>query len=468
MTALAASIQSIIKTRLPIVALPDVPPKIDEAYRQVKQKLGEGQPVQFLTAKESEYWVDLAHTTVSQGSWDNLKSRDMKNIGLCLWYGENPLAADENFLKTFFKACESRIKKSLCRALIWVYLHNYEDNRPGIALLGEWLSKVVNQWDWLWADRQRELSLFNGHAATRSIASMVMSGKENVADILESRGLAGALQSGGMASAAFSEMLRQYRENAGLYDAGEIVSRLKRLLEWAALEGQKFSYPKLKTFFIESLLLPWAGRNPEDKIINMTQSFLLDSFGDPRLGGASWKSVDENAMRVVRGWLVKRALAQFLDVVDELALDHQWKYRRAFWMAYYNKGVISDAWVAFASNGATKAQQIARRHEDNSWLSFGNLYGSGDPNHAVLILRIGNLTIADFSHNGKCRLWDSRNERAPKPYEKNYDRSDLVNSRAESEHIHSNSPGYLWQGRVASEINNVTGIKTIQRDYAPR
>lgn len=468
MTALAESLQNILGTKLPMVALPDVPPKIDAAYQIIKKKLGEGQPVEPLTAQESEYWIDLARATVSTGSWNDLKSREIKNISLCLWHGENALATDENFLLSFLKACESRIKKSLCRALIWVYLYNYERNKPGVALLGEWLTGVVGQWDWLWSDRNKDLFLFDGHEAARSIGNAIMTSKGDVSDVLESLGLTGALQSGGMSSAALSETLKNYRENARLYDAGETVSRLKRILDWADLKEKEFAYPKLKTLFIESLLLPWVGGNPEEKIINTTQSFLLDIFGDPRLGGASWNGVDENAMRVIRGWLVKRALAQFLDVVDELALDHQWKYRRAFWMAYYNKGVISDAWVAFASNGATKAQQIARRHEDNSWLSFGNLYGSGDPNHAVLILRIGNLTIADFSHNGKCRLWDSRNERAPKPYAKHYDRSDLVNSKAESEYIHSNSPNYLWQGRVASEINNITGVKTIQRDYMPR
>lgn len=468
MTALAMSLQDIIMTKLPIVALPDVPPKIDEAYRFVKQKLGDGPPVQLLTPRESEHWVELGRKIFLSNSWGSLKTHDKKNIGLCLWYSDEPLAADESFLEAFLVACQSNIKKSLCRALVWIYLHNYEYNKPGIRLLGDWLTQLVNQWDWSWADKQRELLLFSGPAAARSVSMFVMSHQGKPSDVLETCGLTGALQSGGMASSAFSEMLNIYVESASRYNDDETLAHLKRIMSWAALEGQKFSYPKLKTVFIESLLLPWIERNPGDEIINLTQGFLLDLFGDPRLGGASWKSVDEKAMRIIRGWLVKRALAQFLDVVDETAPDLQWKYRRAFWMAYYNKRVITDAWVAFASNGAKKAEQIARKNKDNSWLSFGNLYGAGDADHAVLILRMGDLIIADFSHNGKCRLWDTRNERAPKPYDKNYDRTDLINSRADSEYIHSNSSGYLWQGRVASEINNITGIKVSQREYTPR
>lgn len=467
MTTLVETVQDILRTRLPVIALPEIP-KMDEAYREAKQKLGEGSPITLPTTQESEYWVNLAKKIALQESWNDLKPREIKNIVLCLWYGDSPLAGDEHFLKSFLKVCEARIKKSLCRALIWVYLYNYELNRPGIVLLGQWLTKTVGHYDWLWADRHRELSLFGGHQASRAIADTVMSGHENVSTVLESYGLGGTLQSGGMASAAFLEALKSYSEKAKSNHAEKIVLRLNRILEWARLDGRSFSYPKLKTLFIESLLLPWINVTPDDKIVNTTQSFLLDCFGDPRFGGASWKGVDENAMRVIRGWLVKRALAQFLDVVDELALDHQWIYRRAFWMAYYNKGVISDAWVAFAANGAYKAQQIARRNKDNSWLSFGTLRGAGDTNHAILILRIGDLIIADFSHNGKCRIWTAGNRDAPKPYEPHYNRSDLVNYSSNYEFIHSGSPNYLWQGHVASAIHNVTGIIMMARDFIPR
>lgn len=58
MTAFAASLQSIIKAKHSVVVLPDVPPKIDEAYKLVKRKLGEGQPIQLPTVQESEYWVE--------------------------------------------------------------------------------------------------------------------------------------------------------------------------------------------------------------------------------------------------------------------------------------------------------------------------------------------------------------------------------------------------------------------------
>jgi hypothetical protein len=465
MPILFEAIQSAQQFRPRKVALPEIP-EMDKAYQQVRQTLGEGRPPR--TPQEPEYWVKMAWEAFANESWQTLNNRDLKNISLCLWIGDNSLSEEESFLKSFLKVCETQAKKSLCRALIWVYLHNYKKGNPGINLLGKWLAKIVGQWDWPWTDRHLEFSLFHGHEGANSIANAIFDSNENVKSLLESIGIKGSLQSGGMISSALALALEQYQKNSTDYNSNKLEIRLERILQWARLGKQHFSYPKLKTLFIESLLLPWANKTPEETISNQTQSFLLDSFDDPRLSGASWIGVNENAMQIIRRWLVKRALAQFLDVVDKLALDSQWKYRRAFWMAYYNKGVINDAWVAFAINGASKSRYIARQHNDNSWLSFGSLVGTGDKDHAVLILRIGDLIIADFSHNGKCRFWYSNNKHAPKAYNKNYERYQLFNNNADFEYIHYSSQSYLWQTRVASQIKNVTGIQMVQRDFTPR
>lgn len=128
--------------------------------------------------------------------------------------------------------------------------------------------------------------------------------------------------------------------------------------------------------------------------------------------------------------------------------------------------VISDAWVAFAANGEIEVRRIARKTKDESWLSMGKLTGAGDPDHAVLILRIGDLMIADFSHNGKCRIWKSRNIHVPKPYQHQYARSSLMDSSADWDFIHYSSDRYHWQAEVADRIRQQTGCSVSQRDYS--
>lgn len=468
MSALVESIQSILRERnfgIPAVNTLDQP-MLHKSYLSVRKKLGEGSPVE--PPPEPDFWINLAHKAIEDNSWQNLKRHELRNIGLCLSHGQSPLIENDRFLDRFLSECKNQNRKSLCRALIWAYLFNYTKNNSGLLNLGKWLSSSVNEWDWHWADRQKNLKLLGNDSAPSYIAEAVLKINQNVSEILDSCGIGGNLQSGGMAHAAFEEALTKFSILAKRNEAGQVIAPLQRILEWAILDDSKFSYPRLRDFFVNSLLEPWENNTPEQEVRTQIQSFLIEHFGDPRLGGANWLGVSNSAQRVIRSWLVERALAQFLDVVDELALDHQWKYRRAFWMAYYKRDVISDAWVAFAANGAIKARQIAKRQDDVSWLSFGQLQGQGDSSHAVLILRIGDLTIADFSHNGKCRIWNAHNNHAPKPYEKYYDRSDLMHAKANSEYIHSHSERATWQRNVAGEISSKAGVSLAQKDYMPK
>src|SRR5690606_16101213 len=90
---------------------------------------------------------------------------------------------------------------------------------------------------------------------------------------------------------------------------------------------------------------------------------------------------------IVRGWLTEQSLRQFLDIVDQTAVERMWKYRRAFWEAVYDGGLISEAWVAFGPLGA----RLARRAYGPD-ASFARLETDGkqvEQGHAVLLLKVG-------------------------------------------------------------------------------
>ena len=469
MTAFVNTIQEILRDQSRNLGhlslhLPQTP-AINEAYILIRKKLGAGKPIEPLNPQEAKFWISKAHEVAMENTWNNLSHNELKNIAKCLCDGERPLATDGIFMEAFLQTCDSRIRKSLCRVLIWVYLYSYGKNWVGVPQLGKWLGITVQKWDWQWADRQNEIGIFDGPLAPSRIATEVFNGHKVVGEQLDAYIEYKGLRTGGLIYAAFAEAANKFRNSAAEEDQGKVLAWLERFLDWACLDNNSFVYQRLKTQFIESLLLPWEDNAPTDVIKAKTQSFLVDCFGDPRLGGANWNGVNESAQRVIRGWLVERALEQFLDVVDELALDHQWKYRRAFWMAYHKKNVISDAWVAFASNGAAKARQIAKRSNDKSWLSFADLRSTGDPNHAVLILRIGDLLIADFSHMGKWRVWDWSSINAPKPYEQSYDRDSFINTVKEGPH-HGSANG-TWQHIVSEIVAEKTGVVITKRNYMP-
>ena len=444
-------------------SLPTVPPKLEKACAQVIQILGLPSTDIPLPENESERWRKEALRRFEEDDWDGVNPAELKKIARCLWDGEEKLGEVEKFMQAFLDACAVKVKRSLGLMLISLYLRYYSPDGAGIRILGKWLKDRVTDWAWgqVWRERQDAFSIFSP-GSPDVIAEAVLTSKQSPLDCLASMGISGNLLSMGLSLAAFNAGCRRVR-GAASPDASLLI---KKILDWAIVGDGKFAFQKSKVIFIESLLAPWSEKIPNESVKNRIQGFLLDQFGDPRLphNGHNW-IIREDAKRVILRWLVKRSLDQFLDVVDNLALDHQWKYRRAFWTAYYKRDVISDAWVAFAAAGEAEVKRIARRIGDDSWLSIGKLTGSGDSNHAVLILRIGDLIIADFSHNGKCRIWKARGASAPKPYQHEYARLDLMNSSADWDFVHHSSDHYHWQAEVADKIRQQAGCSLSQRDY---
>jgi hypothetical protein len=161
--------------------------------------------------------------------------------------------------------------------------------------------------------------------------------------------------------------------------------------------------------------------------------------------------------------MAQATLEQFLKVVDRVAAAHQWEYRRAFWNAYIEKGWVSNAWVAFASNGAAVARQIAAESGDNLMRRFASL-GGASSDQAVLLLQIGDLFVADWSHNGKLRIWRRGNVNSPKFDEPAYIAADL---RSGSDFDIAHLPPDGWQSRAESYIRRFTGLRLSPIEFMP-
>ena len=172
--------------------------------------------------------------------------------------------------------------------------------------------------------------------------------------------------------------------------------------------------------------------------------------------------MNNDAKSVMRRWLTKASLEQFLDVVDRTAQSHMWAARRKFWFAYYENKFMVEAWVAFAADGARLARELAKERDNPAIKNFGTLNRSAGvvKEHAVLIMKIGDLVVADWSHNGKCHIWLPEDENAPKLYKRSYDRDELIcGSSWDKKHLGA------WQLEVHAYIQHNTGIRMMTMDY---
>jgi len=87
-----------------------------------------------------------------------------------------------------------------------------------------------------------------------------------------------------------------------------------------------------------------------------------------------------------------------------------------------------------------------------------------------LLMKIGGLTIAEWSHNGACRIWapNVSKEQYSIPifyiFKKPYHAQQLKGISDEWIR-HSSSQKYLWQKKVAHIIHQYTNIKITQIEY---
>ncbi|NLH82867.1 MAG: hypothetical protein GX458_18785, partial [Phyllobacteriaceae bacterium] len=175
--------------------------------------------------------------------------------------------------------------------------------------------------------------------------------------------------------------------------------------------------------------------------------------------------------QIARRWLTELTLRQFLDVVDRVAAENQWKYRRAFWNALWEKDAVDAAWVIFESHGAHEARRMFGEE-----IEFGRFDGPVQPGHAVLLMKIGRLTVAEWSHASPCTVWDAaRDEHGPPLYRALYPPETLKKPHlaATSEDdlagrgvfYHRGSASYAWQERIADFLRRHARVNLTRNSY---
>lgn len=235
-------------------------------------------------------------------------------------------------------------------------------------------------------------------------------------------------------------------------------------------------YGLLRTKLIDALLLPFMHSPPNKSIKHKIKHFLLSTYGDPRItGGKQWHGVGRNAHRVILSWLVEDVLEDFFKLFsyvaerDSKVMNH-WKYREPFWRAYLAKGHIKEAWIAFGN----KMDKAALNQMSLSAENYGRFVDQTglDHNHAALIMRIDDLIVTDWNHNGKYSVWkdgetDSKYP-APEPYQKVYLSKAQLHLGSELSGNHMSSSSGSWQKKLSDGIQQLSGsdIRITKQDYS--
>lgn len=174
---------------------------------------------------------------------------------------------------------------------------------------------------------------------------------------------------------------------------------------------------------IDALVLPLADERGSG-IREDVEKFLIGTFGDPRVSPAEWAGVSDRALEIVYRWMTSKSLKIFFDIIDRFEDSHMWEPRRRFWTGIDEREWIDDAWVVLNDNGADIARDLARDHEDKAFLSHGNLnFHEGEK--CFFIMKVGDLTIVEGTHNFSVRIFDPDADNAPRLRSKFYERNEI-------------------------------------------
>lgn len=446
--------------RDPRVAISVLPlgtaPRVEKTAAAISDRLSKlGAP----KALDLDELAGKLRTIADTGDWSPISERDLRHAALCIW--EKPAVIDnERFRDAYFSALSAISSRVATKLLIRSYFVNFDPGSGSTRAVGRYLESAVERWAWPWRDAGRKFKIFRPTEAPDYIAMPALETRKPD-HFLETIGMRGDLASSQFAAACFRACANVVGRQLGSNDHNDKL--LQPLIDWFSPNSDAPRFPGERPFLATSLLLPWSNTEPTDAVRNQLINLFLHVIGDPRLSSIAWKNVNRAATEVMLRWLAQGSLEQFLRVVDKVAPGHQWEFRRAFWGAYIRAGFVRDAWVVFAPAGQRWAERLSDEADDTSMSRFGKLTGFGDKKHAVLLLRIGDLVVGDWSHNGTLRIWKSGNSHAPAFYKPQYSAFSLRDG-CDFSRVHLGH----WQYLASEFIRRQTKITIDERDYMPR
>ena len=375
--------------------------------------------------------------------------------------GSPPLADNLEFLQAYLREIMRRASGSIVAALLTAFFVFYPARTRGFEPLRRLLANTLvpqmpGSRGARWRTCVADFGLLEPDGPLR-LASRLASSADNPAALLAGNCLNGSAAEGAFVVQAFAEWTSLIRTDLGRGRCTE--DRLGRYLGFARspLNSDRLRYERARTSVAEGLLLPFAEGSPGPHHQEAIREFLLATLGDPRLTGAArWAGVDPRARQVMLAWLVRTTLEDFFRLLEYVAnhgndatARRHWRTRKAFWTRYLNAGLIQDAWVVMKPNVRAEARQFLSSQSGE----YGSLWSGGLPNHSAIVMRIGGLTITEWSHSGKFRVWNPGHPSPPLLHQPSYHRLDLVRGAN-----HEDSHNGAWQRRFQDAIYEQTRL----------
>lgn len=392
---------------------------------------------------------------------NTLGPRQLADSVWCLWVTTPALATEQSLLRSFLNQIEIMGKARVIRALAASFLQSFHIEMPGLVMVSDFLTKVAHIARSPYDNLQSQFRAFETAEGPKRLGKEAVRQQVSISTLLGKLGLGAQTTMGGFAAFCTGQSLQESESAKGL--TGSL--RLKMVRELSENGQGKVVFEATKPSIANALLRPYAAEAPTKADKDAILDYLNAIIGDPRLNPARWTPMPE-AREIALRWYTEQSLRQFLDIVDRVADPGMWRYRRRFWEAIHSKGMIESAWVVFDASGADLAKYTFGKQ-----IKFGRFDGAVQKGHAVLLLAIGGSLVAEWSHNGRCHIWNDGTQ-GPKLFQGYYFPESLrasgngnLNTTSRFSQVHDGSESYSWQGKVANRIHSITGVRIRPVEY---
>lgn len=443
------------------------PREIEVACEAVAVRLeAEGWARPVAAARPSEP-IDAAAERIARvlASGETLGRRDLRQAPWCLWAGAMPLSDIPGAVGRLIEAIDRAGRPRLVASLAAALLDTFDPARPGTAEVAAFLAANLGQLGGAWDRAARDLSIFSLDEGPRRVVQAALDRGTIPEAIVEAAGIG---RPHGFLVAAHRAGLARLAATA-VGDGPRIVGTVTR---WAFEDG-RVRHESLRQAAAEAAVEPFGRGVPDGAVRGAALDLALRLLGDPRGVESRWTGASR-AEAIVRRWLDGVALTTFFTERRSGGDEDPWLHRRAFWTALWERGHVDVLRIVTADDGASGAEPMGAGATPARFA-----VGTVAQGHTVLLMRVGTLTIADWSHGAPCFIWDTeRGEGGPDVARDVFQPDELrkvligdnteANSAKQGRFLHRGSAAYRWQGLVADYLRGRRGIILERPDYEVR